>query len=233
MSATAAKRVESLRRQIERHDHRYYVLGEPEISDREYDALMRELQDLERAHPDLADPDSPTSRVARGLLPGFPSVRHSAPMLSLDNTYSLEELSEFDARVRKGLGRESVGYVVEPKVDGVAVHLRYEDGRFVQGLTRGDGEQGDDITANLRTIRSIPLKLASRAVPDVLEVRGEVYMEQKGFDRMNERRVKAGEKPFMNPRNATTGSLKTLDTAEVARRPLQIFIYQLVHADRH
>ena len=233
MSATRAKRVELLRRQIERHDHRYYVLGEPEISDREYDGLMRELLELERAHPDLADPNSPTSRVAHGLLPGFPSVRHSAPMLSLDNTYSLEELAEFDARVRKGLGRESVGYVVEPKVDGVAVHLRYEKGRFVQGLTRGDGEQGDDITGNLRTIRSIPLKLAARAVPDLLEVRGEVYMEQKAFDRMNELRVKAGEKPFMNPRNATTGSLKTLDTAEVARRPLQIFIYQLVHADRH
>ena len=118
---------------------------------------MRELKELERAHPDLADPDSPTSRVAHGLLPGFPSVRHSAPMLSLDNTYSLEELAEFDARVRKGLGQDSVGYVVEPKVDGVAVHLRYEKGRFVQGLTRGDGEQGDDITGNLRTLRSIPL----------------------------------------------------------------------------
>lgn len=233
MTATIAKRVESLRRQIERHDYNYYVLGEPEISDREYDGLMRELLELERAHPNLADPDSPTSRVAHGLLPGFPSVRHSAPMLSLDNTYSLEELAEFDARVRKGLGRESVGYVVEPKVDGVAVHLRYEKGRFVQGLTRGDGEQGDDITGNLRTIRSIPLKLAARTIPDLLEARGEVYMEQKAFDRMNELRVKAGEKAFMNPRNATTGSLKTLDTAEVARRPLQIFIYQLVHADRH
>jgi DNA ligase (NAD+) len=154
-------------------------------------------------------------------------------MLSLDNAYSLEELAEFDARVRKGLGQERVGYVVEPKVDGVAVHLRYEKGRFAQGLTRGDGEQGDDITGNLRTIRSIPLKLAGRAVPDRLEVRGEVYMERAAFDRMNERRVGEGEKPFMNPRNATTGSLKTLDTAEVARRPLLIYVYQLVHAERH
>ena len=233
MSPSTAQRVESLRKQIERHDHKYHVLGEPEISDREYDAMMRELLDLERAHPDLADPDSPTSRVARGLLPGFPTVRHSAPMLSLDNTYSLEELAEFDARVRKGLGQEVVGYVVEPKVDGVAVHLRYDRGRFTQGLTRGDGEQGDDITGNLRTIRSIPLKLAGRALPDRLEVRGEVYMERRAFDRLNERRVKEGEKAFMNPRNATTGSLKTLDTAEVARRPLQILIYQLVHAERH
>lgn len=233
MSPSIAQRVESLRKKIERHDHKYYVLGEPEISDRQYDALMRELADLEQANPELADPDSPTSRVARGLLPGFPSVRHSAPMLSLDNTYSIEELSEFDARVRKGLGRDDVGYVVEPKVDGVAVHLRYDRGRFAQGLTRGDGEQGDDITGNLRTIRSIPLKLSGRSLPDRLEVRGEVYMERAAFDRLNERRVNEEEKAFMNPRNATTGSLKTLDTAEVARRPLQVFIYQLVHAERH
>ena len=233
MSPSVAERIRSLRKQIERHDHLYYVLGEPEITDQEYDALMRELKELEQKHPEYADPDSPTSRVPKGLLPGFPTVRHSTPMLSLDNTYSLEELAQFDARVRKGLGQETVDFAVEPKIDGVAVALRYEGGRFVLGLTRGDGEQGDDITANLRTIRSIPLRLRGTSPPDEIEVRGEVYMEKRGFERMNERRVKEGEKPFMNPRNATTGSLKTLDTAEVARRPLQIFIYQLANAERH
>ena len=231
--AGVARRIESLRREIEKHDHLYYTAGEPEVSDREYDALMRELQELEQAHPELADPDSPTSRVAHGLLSGFPTVRHTAPMLSLDNTYSMDEVAEFDARVRKALGVESVEYAVEPKVDGVAVHLRFEKGRFTLGLTRGDGERGDDITGNLRTIRSIPLRLTGRAIPEVLEVRGEVYMETKAFEKMNERRVAAGKSAFMNPRNATTGSLKTLDTAEVARRPLSIFVYQMVHPERH
>ena len=233
MSPSVAERIRSLRKQIERYDHLYYVLGEPEITDQEYDALMRELQELELKHPEHADPDSPTSRVPKGLLSGFPTVRQSTPMLSLDNTYSLDELAQFDARVRRGLGEEIVDYAVEPKVDGVAVALRYEGGRFALGLTRGDGEQGDDITGNLRTIRSIPLRLRGASPPDEVEVRGEVYMEKRAFERMNERRVKEGEKPFMNPRNATTGSLKTLDTAEVARRPLQIFIYQLVSAERH
>jgi DNA ligase (NAD+) len=166
VSPSVGQRVQSLRKQIERHDHLYHVLGEPEITDQEYDALMRELTDLERAHPEFQDPDSPTSRVSKGLLKGFPTVRHSAPMLSLDNTYSLEELAQFDARVRKALGKERVDYAVEPKIDGVAVHLRYEKGRFVLGLTRGDGEQGDDITGNLRTIRSIPLRLRGNSAPD-------------------------------------------------------------------
>ncbi|HEU4941041.1 MAG TPA: NAD-dependent DNA ligase LigA, partial [Candidatus Eisenbacteria bacterium] len=233
MSARAEQKIRSLRNQIERHDHLYYTLGQPEISDREYDALMRELEELERAHPELADPDSPTSRVAKGLLTGFPTVRHTAPMLSLDNTYSLDEVAEFDARVRKTLGRERIDYSVEPKVDGVAIHLRYERGRFALGLTRGDGERGDDITANLRTIRSIPLRLTGKTVPDLIEVRGEVYMETAAFRKMNERRAAEGKATFMNPRNATTGSLKMLDTTEVSRRPLQMFVYQLLHADRY
>lgn len=233
MSRTAAQRIATLRREIERHDHLYFVLGEPEISDREYDALYRELRGLEAAHPECADPDSPTQRVGRGLVPGFATVRHTAPMLSLDNTYSLEELEEFDARVRKLLGKDDPVYAVEPKVDGVAVHLRYEKGRFVQGLTRGDGEKGDDITPNLRTIRSVPLRLRGREAPDLVEARGEVFMESRAFERLNRRREKAGEKVFMNPRNATAGTLKTLDTSEVARRPLQIFVYQLVRAENH
>ncbi len=228
-----ARRAEQLRKEIEAHDHRYYVAGEPSISDQEYDALLRELQELEASHPGIATPDSPTRRVARGLLTGFSTVRHDVPMLSLDNTYSLEELEEFDARVRKLLREESVEYAIEPKVDGVAIALRYDEGRFALGLTRGDGERGDDITTNLRTIRSIPLRLRGTRPPEKLEVRGEVFMETKAFERMNRRREEAGERAFMNPRNATTGSLKMLDTAEVARRPLQVFIYQMVEARRH
>jgi len=233
VSARAEQKIRSLRNGIARHDHLYYTIAEPEISDREYDALMKELEELERAHPEYADPDSPTSRVAKGLLTGFPTVRHTAPMLSLDNTYSLDEVAEFDARVRKALGKERIDYSVEPKVDGVAIHLRYERGRFVLGLTRGDGERGDDITANLRTIRSIPLRLTGKEIPDLVEVRGEVYMETAAFQKMNERRAADGKPTFMNPRNATTGSLKMLDTTEVSRRPLQMFVYQLLHPDRY
>jgi len=228
-----AQKIESLTKQIERHDYLYYVLGEPEISDLEYDRLLRGLVELEAAHPELKDPDSPTQRVAHGLLQGFPTIRHSVPMLSLGNTYSLDELADFDGRVRKLLERDGVDYVVEPKVDGVAVGLRYEKGRLVLGLTRGDGEEGDDITANLRTLRSVPLRLRGRDVPAALEVRGEVFMETRPFMLLNERRVKLGHKPFMNPRNATTGSLKTLDVSEVASRPLQIFLFMVVQPERH
>jgi DNA ligase (NAD+) len=233
VSQTALRRIESLRRAIERHDHLYHVVGEPEVSDREYDALYRELSELEEAHPEHRDPDSPTQRVAHGLLPGFKTARHSAPMLSLDNTYSLEELEQFDARVRRLLGKDEVEYTIEPKVDGVAVALRYREGRFALGLTRGNGIEGDDITANLRTLRSVPLRLQTRSAPEELEVRGEVYMETRAFEKMNERRVAEGHNAFMNPRNATTGSLKTLDTSEVAKRPLQIFVFSVVRPDRH
>ena len=233
MTQTVERQIETLRRKIERHDHLYHVLGEPEISDREYDKLLRELNDLEEAHPEYRDPDSPTQRVSRGLLPGFKTARHSVPMLSLDNTYSLEELEQFEARVRRLLEKESVEYVVEPKVDGVAVALRYRDGRFVLGLTRGDGTEGDDITANLRTLRSVPLRIPAREAPGELEARGEVYMETRAFEKMNERRIAAGLNAFMNPRNATTGSLKTLDTSEVAKRPLQIYLFQLVRPERY
>ncbi|HYJ33233.1 MAG TPA: NAD-dependent DNA ligase LigA [Candidatus Binatia bacterium] len=228
--SAAAKRAERLRKEIEEHDHRYYVLGEPVVSDQVYDALLRELSELEAQHPEIQTADSPTRRVARGLLSGFPTVPHKVPMLSLDNTYSLEELEAFDARVRKLLRVDEVEYAIEPKVDGVAVALRYEEGRFVLGLTRGDGEKGDDITTNLRTIRSIPLRLRGARIPATLEARGEVYMETKEFDRLNRRREGAGEKTFMNPRNATTGSLKMLDTAQVALRPLRVFVYQMTDA---
>jgi len=233
VSQTAQRKIESLRRQIERHDHLYYVVGEAEITDRDYDRLLKELAELEEANPEYRDPDSPTQRVAHGLLPGFKSARHSAPMLSLDNTYSLEELEEFDARVRRLLEKDEVEYVVEPKVDGVAVALRFVEGRFTLGLTRGNGAEGDDITANLRTLRSIPLRLRTKEAPRELEVRGEVFMETKPFEKMNERRVAAGLNAFMNPRNATTGSLKMFDTSEVAKRPLKIFLFSVVRPERH
>jgi len=215
-----AERIEELRAEIRRHDHLYFVESQPEISDPQYDALVRELRQLEGAHPELITPDSPTQRVGERPLEGFAHVRHSLPMLSIDNTYSPEELHEFDQRVRKGLGREPYEYVVDPKIDGVAVSLRYEDGRLVQGATRGDGETGDDITQNVRAIRSVPLRLHGSDWPAVLEVRGEVYWPRPDFNDANRRREKAGEPPFANPRNATAGTLKQLDARVVASRGL-------------
>lgn len=219
-SPAVRARIERLRAEIRRHDHLYFVLGAPEITDQQYDALVRELRELEAAHPELVTPDSPTQRVGERPLEGFAHVRHAVPMLSIDNTYSPEELREFDARVRKGLGDEAYEYLVDPKVDGVAVALRYERGRLVQGATRGDGVTGDDITQNLRTVRSIPLRLEGRDVPRVLEVRGEVYWPRADFNAANRRRQAAGEEPFANPRNATAGTLKQLDARIVAQRRL-------------
>ncbi|MEW6198225.1 MAG: NAD-dependent DNA ligase LigA [Planctomycetota bacterium] len=216
----AAARAEALRDQIRRHDHLYFVLNRPEISDEHYDALVRELRQLEAAHPELITPDSPTQRVGERPLEGFAHVRHALPMLSIDNTYSPAELREFDARVRKGLADEPYQYLVDPKIDGVAVALRYENGRFVQGATRGDGETGDDITQNLRTIRSVPLRLRGAGWPAVLEVRGEVYWPRRDFEAFNRQLVAAGEEPFANPRNATAGTLKQLDARNVEPRKL-------------
>lgn len=220
--------------EIRRHDYAYYVLAEPVISDREYDRLYRELQDLEAEFPGLVTVDSPTQRVGGEPLKEFPEVRHAVPMLSLDNTYSREELKKFILRVQRGFPDRRLEWTVEPKIDGVAVSLRYERGIFKVGATRGDGTTGDDITANLRTIRSIPLRLRASSdscgataggVPDVLEVRGEVFMSHDGFARMNEARQRDGLEPFANPRNATAGSLKQLDPRIVAERPLDAVIY--------
>ncbi len=215
-----ATRLAALRAEIRRHDHLYYVLNAPEISDEYYDRLMRELQELETAHPELVAPDSPTQRVSERPLPGFTHVRHAVPMLSIDNTYSPGELREFDARLRRLLPDEPYEFVVDPKIDGVAVTLRYEDGSLVLGATRGDGETGDDITQNLKTIRSVPLRLRERGWPRVLEVRGEVYWPRPAFAAYNEQRVAAGEPPFANPRNGAAGALKQLDARLVAERGL-------------
>jgi DNA ligase (NAD+) len=215
------REAESLRVEIERHNRLYYLEAAPEISDREYDRLLDRLKEIEAEHPELADDDSPTHRVGGAPLAQFATVVHAVPMLSIDNTYSHDEVREWDARVRRGLNPdEPVRYLVELKVDGVAVSLRYEAGRLVLGSTRGDGERGDDVTANLRTVREIPLTLLGDA-PEVLEIRGEVYMTNAELARLNEIRQAAGEKPFENPRNSTAGSLKLLDSRLCAQRRLR------------
>lgn len=219
MTDDAARRIEWLRREIARHDRLYYVEARPEVSDREYDALYRELRDLEARHPALASPDSPTARVGGAAVGAFRTVVHARPMFSIDNTYDRDELARWYARVVKAVGPAAL--VVEPKVDGVAVSLRYERGALVLGATRGDGERGDDITRNLRTVRAIPLRLAGRAVPAVLEVRGEVYLPDAAFARINEARRADGLERFANPRNAAAGTLKQLDPAVVASRRLE------------
>lgn len=226
--SSVLKRLESLRSEISAHDYRYYVLAQPTISDLAYDALMLELVELERLHPELVTPDSPSQRVGGSPTKEFPSVIHAVPMLSLANTYSEEEIKDFDRRVRSLLGHEPFRYVCELKFDGIAISLRYENGIFMRGATRGDGTQGDDITQNLKTIRSIPLRLFDppKQIRD-LEVRGEVFMERSDFQKMNEERQRAGEKTFVNPRNSAAGTLKLQDPRIVAQRPLKFIAYYL------
>ena len=221
----AKQRISDLRDQIRRHDHLYYVLAKPEISDRDYDKLYAELKQLEEQFPVLVTPDSPTQRITDQPLKGFKPVRHLQPMLSLDNTYNVDDLREFDLRVRKLVPNERIEYILEPKIDGVSISVRYEDGMLTVGSTRGDGETGDDITANLKTIRAIPLQLNAKRPPTLLEVRGEAYMPVEGFKKLNAERERAGEELFINPRNTAAGSLKQLDSRLVAKRPLSAIFY--------
>ncbi|MDN3517651.1 NAD-dependent DNA ligase LigA [Aquisalimonas lutea] len=221
----ARSRIAALREQIEEHNHRYYVLDEPVLSDADYDALLRELQELEAAHPELVTPDSPTQRVGAPPSEGFGEVVHGRPMLSLDNAFSAEELREFDRRVRERAGLADVRYVGEPKLDGLSLSLRYEQGVLVQAGTRGDGRVGEDITGNVRTVRSVPLRLRAGPVPERLEVRGEVVIRRQDFERLNAARLQEGERPFANPRNAAAGSLRQLDPQVAARRPLTLFVF--------
>ncbi|HQL72429.1 MAG TPA: NAD-dependent DNA ligase LigA [Phycisphaerae bacterium] len=225
--STPAHRVRELREQIRRHDHLYYVEAKTEISDREYDRLMDELKELEAAHPDLVTSDSPTQRVGGQPIEGFRSVTHSRPMLSIDNTYSRDALKKFDDRIRRALGHANFHYLVDPKVDGVASSLRYEKGRLVLAVTRGDGRQGDDITVNARTIRSIPLVLSGEDIPDVLEVRGEMYWPRQAFAHCNAHRKEQGLEVFANPRNGAAGTLKQLDPRVVAERGLAFVAHGL------
>lgn len=221
-----SKRHRELAAEIERHNRLYYVEADPEISDVEFDAMLKELEVLEEAYPELRTPDSPTQRVGGQPIEGFVTVDHLVPMLSIDNTYNEDELRAFDERVRRGLDGEPVEYVVEPKLDGVAISLRYEDGILTRAATRGDGYRGDDVTANIRTIRSLPLRLHD-GPPGLLEVRGEVMMRYPELERINRIREEQGEAPLANPRNSTAGTLKLLDPKQVAQRRLEIFLYDI------
>lgn len=222
--AEATTRAEHLRDELHRHNHLYYVEARTEITDQEFDALMRELQEIEAKFPDLLTPDSPTQRVGGAPIEGFTQIRHTIPMMSLDNTYSEEEMASFFARLQKGLAREKIECVIEPKVDGVAISVRYENGVLKHGVTRGDGQTGDDVTHNLKTIKSLPLRLPKDG-PQTFEVRGEVYMTKANFSKLNQEREEAGEQRFANPRNSTAGTLKLLDPKTVAKRPLDIVFY--------
>lgn len=227
MSFDARERAAALRARIEDANYRYYVLDDPELPDAEYDRLLRELQTLEAAHPELVTPDSPTRRVGATPAGDFVTVEHVIPMLSLNNAFSEAEVAAFDRRVREGLGREqdNIAYAVEPKFDGLAVSLVYEHGLFARGATRGDGYTGEDVSANLRTIRAIPMRLALENPPALLEVRGEVLMLKRDFERLNADASARGEKTFVNPRNAAAGSLRQLDPHVTARRRLSFYAY--------
>ncbi len=230
-------RVAALRNEIAEHDHRYYVQDAPTVSDAEYDALFRELQALEAKHPSLVTPDSPTQRVAGAPAESFAQVRHRVPMLSIrtETDTTIGAAAKFDARIRRELGLAAdappVEYLAELKFDGLAISLRYEDGALVRAATRGDGEVGEDVTRNIRTIRAIPPRLRAHHAPRVLEIRGEVYMTRRDFEALNERQRAAGEKTFINPRNTAAGAVRQLDPAATARRPLHFFAYGLGEAD--
>ena len=227
--AEAGKRMEALRKEIRRHDYLYYVKDRPEISDAEYDRLFRELSDLETAYPDLVTPDSPTQRVGAPPLEELSKVQHERPMLSLDSVAGADEVRAFDKRVHRELGVETIQYTVEPKYDGLSVELVYENGMFRRGATRGDGATGEDVTINLRTLRSLPLQLQNAPdLPAHLVVRGEVYMRLDDFQALNRRIAERGEEPFANPRNAASGSLRQLDSTITAARPLAITCYEIM-----
>jgi DNA ligase (NAD+) len=227
-----ATRIDELRRQIRHHEERYYIDSAPEISDAEFDALLRELQNLERDHPDLVTVDSPTRRVGGRTAEGFASVWHAEPMLSLDNAYNEDELSAFDERLRRGLENFEgpVPYVAELKIDGLGIALQYRDGRLVRAATRGDGTTGEDVTANVRTIKDVPHSLKG-GPQGAIEVRGEIYLPRKEFERTNEEREAAGEPGFANPRNAASGAIRQIDPEQVRKRGLRAFLYQLVCKD--
>src|SRR5262249_38007045 len=232
-STAVAKEIEQLRKKIRHHEYLYYVLDDPEISDAEFDRLMNRLKRLEAEHPELKTPDSPTERVGGSPREGFQAVRHKRPMLSLDNVFSYEELAEFDRRVRKLAGREQVEYVAEHKFDGLSISLQYEGGILVRGVTRGDGTTGEDVTANVKTIRSLPLRvdggeLKTLSLPAGFEARGEIIMSRKAFEALNRQQEEQGGKRFANPRSAAAGSVRVLDPAITASRRLDFYGYLLL-----
>src|SRR5215471_1566311 len=232
-SAAVEKKIEALREEIRHHEYRYYVLDAPEISDFDFDKLMEQLKELEKEHPGLVTPDSPTQRVGGKAREGFVKVRHSSPMLSLDNTYNEEELRAWERRVHELSGRKDVEYVCELKLDGMSMSLGYDDGHLVRGITRGDGTVGEDVTLNVRTVRSVPLsipkeKLKKAAIPADFEVRGELLMPTAAFKKLNQERERAGLATFANPRNATAGTVRQLESKITAQRRLDYFAYQLL-----
>ena len=237
MNKKVIENIENLRSKIRYHDGKYYVENMPEISDYEYDQLMKELESLESANPQSISPDSPTQRVSGEPVSEFTSIEHSIPMLSIENTYSEEELREFDKRIRRMLKDvDDIEYVVELKIDGIAITLWYENGVFMRGATRGNGFRGDDVTTNLRTVKDIPLRFLpvdNRKIPPVIEIRGEIYLPNKEFQRLNERREEADEPQFANPRNAAAGSLKLLDPHTTAKRPLRLFAYAFGYEEKN
>ncbi len=243
MPAPANKKIEALRERIRHHEYRYYVLDDPEISDAEFDRLMSELKQLEAGHPELITADSPTQRVGGKPREGFVKAPHSSPMLSLDNTYSEDELRNWERRVHELTGRKDIEYVCELKLDGMSLALRYEGAKLVRGITRGDGTTGEDVTLNVRTVRSIPLSIFSErlkkaGLPPNFEVRGELLMPIASFKRMNEEREKTGLSVFANPRNATAGTVRQLEPGITAQRRLDYFAYMLLvdgrtYFDRH
>ncbi len=225
-STELAQRAATLREQINHYNYLYYVADNPEVPDAEYDRLFRELQQLEQDNPELLTSDSPTQRVGGQPLDKFDEVEHALPMLSLDNVFDEEELIAFDKRVREWLNSDQPQtYAAEPKLDGLAISLRYENGVLVQAATRGDGARGEDVTSNVRTIRSVPLKLHGEAIPAVVEVRGEIFMPREGFEKLNKSQLENNKKVFVNPRNAAAGSLRQLDSRITANRPLEIYCY--------
>src|SRR5581483_6528665 len=225
---TIDQQIADLRARIRHHEERYYVYDDPEISDVEFDALMDELKQLERDHPELITPDSPTQRVSGRPIEGFETVRHATPMLSLDNAYNEEEAREFDARLKRALGIDhELSYIAELKIDGLSMALTYEKHELVRGATRGDGTQGEDVTANVRAIRTIPLRLKDGPAHRI-EVRGEVFFPRAAFDRLNREREEQEEPLFANPRNAAAGTMRNLDPGLVSKRGLRAFFYQLV-----
>ena len=218
-------RIDNLREEINSHNYSYYVLDNPEVPDSEYDRLLNELSDIEQQHPELITPDSPTQRVGATPLDSFSEVQHEVPMLSLGNAFSDQDMSDFDRRVREGVENENIEYAAEPKLDGLAISLLYEEGLLIRAATRGDGRTGEDVTLNIRTIDAIPLKLRGKGYPELIEVRGEVVMPKAGFDKLNRQQLEKGEKPFVNPRNAAAGSLRQLDPQVTATRPLSFYSY--------
>ncbi|MDD5561175.1 MAG: NAD-dependent DNA ligase LigA [Candidatus Omnitrophica bacterium] len=234
MPAQIRKKIESLKEKLRRYDYSYYVLSQPQVSDKEYDDLMLKLKSLEEQYPQLRTDDSPSQRLSSAISPGFKTVKHKTGMFSLDNTYSIDELAGWDERVRKGLGSAAAyEYVVELKIDGVSANLTYLKGKLTVGSTRGDGQTGEDVTANIKTIRAIPLLLLGKDIPDFIEIRGEVYMDKKDFSQVNKERIDNGDVLFANPRNATSGSLKLLDSSIVAKRHLNFFAHSLGACSNH